>query len=235
MTDAQPPGTPHLDPDSRPVLVVSRRAAKRIGVVSAIVLVVAGIAVGAFFLGRTNGTTHVALARSRTTQHNRRSHPAASVPTTTTAQPPATTTTTTTSPPPTTTTTSPRAAAPAASSAPLPEVASCAGPSAPAVKRPSLIGLGCASFNGGIQDITWTSWGPNEAKGTGTLYEETCIPDCASGNEDTYPDSTVELFGPVTLHGSLVFADLLVGTTATPLYSPNSIGGEGSTWGAGEQ
>lgn len=107
MSDVPPPASPPFDPDSRPALVVSRRAAKRIGMVSAAVVVVAGVALAAFFLGKANTTTHAALARSRVrpTHHARRSHHAAPAPTLTTTMPSTTTTTTTTTPPPSTTTT----------------------------------------------------------------------------------------------------------------------------------
>jgi len=124
MSDVPPPASPPFDPDSRPALVVSRRAAKRIGMVSAAVVVVAGVAVAAFFLGKANTTTHAALARSRVrpTHHARRSHHAAPARTLTTTVPSTTTTTTTTPPPSTTTTTTTVPALPVLPPATIPPV-----------------------------------------------------------------------------------------------------------------
>ena len=106
MTDVLPPaGSAPSDPESRPALVVSRRVAKRIGIVAA-VFAVAGIVIVAFFLGKASSSTRVALARSRTSAHHvRDSQPGAPESKTATVPPP-TTTTTTVVPPPTTTTTS---------------------------------------------------------------------------------------------------------------------------------
>ena len=42
-----------------------------------------------------------------------------------------------------------------------------------------------------ITNINWSSWGPNEADGTGTSDIQGCVPDCATGSETPYTDTIV--------------------------------------------
>ena len=42
-----------------------------------------------------------------------------------------------------------------------------------------------------ITGITWSSWGPNEADGTGTSNIQGCVPNCATGSETPYSDTIV--------------------------------------------
>jgi hypothetical protein len=42
-----------------------------------------------------------------------------------------------------------------------------------------------------ITNINWSSWGPNEADGTGTSNIQGCVPDCATGSETPYTDAIV--------------------------------------------
>ena len=41
--------------------------------------------------------------------------------------------------------------------------------------------LTCAASNTYLEDLTWTTWGATVATGRGTLVENTCTPNCASG------------------------------------------------------
>ena len=56
--------------------------------------------------------------------------------------------------------------------------------------KPGEIGF---SGDGGyvITGITWSSWGPTEADGTGTSNIQGCVPDCATGSETPYTDTIV--------------------------------------------
>jgi hypothetical protein len=56
--------------------------------------------------------------------------------------------------------------------------------------KPGEIGF---SGDGGyiITGIVWSSWGPNEADGTGTSDIQGCVPDCATGSETPYTDTIV--------------------------------------------
>jgi hypothetical protein len=56
--------------------------------------------------------------------------------------------------------------------------------------KPGEIGF---SGDGGyiITGIIWSSWGPNEADGTGTSNIQGCFPDCATGSETPYTDTIV--------------------------------------------
>jgi hypothetical protein len=56
--------------------------------------------------------------------------------------------------------------------------------------KPGEIGF---SGDGGyiITGIIWSSWGPNEADGTGTSNIQGCAPDCATGSETPYTDTIV--------------------------------------------
>lgn len=121
----------------------------------------------------------------------------------------------------------PRTTAPAPASAvaaPLPAVASCAGPRTPPVLRPTTIYVGCATGDETVTGITWGSWAPSGASGTGTV-------NLPSGR---YPGSQVSLSSPVEMDGSLVFGEFTVtlpsGSAGRPI---SSDGDEGSGWGAG--
>lgn len=47
--------------------------------------------------------------------------------------------------------------------------------------------LGCASVAVALQDMSWSSWGPQGADGTGTAVFKLCDPNCAAGYQVTEP------------------------------------------------
>ena len=47
--------------------------------------------------------------------------------------------------------------------------------------------LGCASVAVALQDMSWSSWGPQGADGTGTASFKLCDPNCAAGSQLTEP------------------------------------------------
>jgi hypothetical protein len=64
----------------------------------------------------------------------------------------------------------------------------CYNPSVPPVERPRKLNvLGCASVAVALQDMSWTSWGPQGADGTGTAVFKVCDPNCAAGYQLTDP------------------------------------------------
>lgn len=64
----------------------------------------------------------------------------------------------------------------------------CYNPSVPPVERPRKLNvLGCASVAVALQDMSWTSWGPQGADGTGTAVFKICDPNCAAGYQLTDP------------------------------------------------
>ena len=72
----------------------------------------------------------------------------------------------------------PSASAAPASDAAATKVADCLGK---LVSRPTEIVFSCADANVEITGLTWTSWGAEKARGTGTYRVNRCKPDCASG------------------------------------------------------
>ena len=85
-----------------------------------------------------------------------------------------------------------KGAAPTATQAPPPPerlaVPGCYNPSVPPVERPKKLNiLGCASVAVALQDMSWTSWGPQGADGTGTAVFKICDPNCAAGYQLTDP------------------------------------------------
>ena len=53
--------------------------------------------------------------------------------------------------------------------------------------KPKEIVLACGDGNTYVYKITWKSWGPNGARGTGTLSWNTCLPQtCADGIVEEY-------------------------------------------------
>ncbi|WP_068181195.1 hypothetical protein [Mycobacterium sp. UM_CSW] len=64
----------------------------------------------------------------------------------------------------------------------------CYNPSVPPVERPKKLSiLGCASVAVALQDMSWSSWGPQGADGTGTAVFKICDPNCAAGYQLTDP------------------------------------------------
>jgi hypothetical protein len=64
----------------------------------------------------------------------------------------------------------------------------CYNPSVPPVERPNKLNiLGCASVAVALQDMSWSSWGPQGADGTGTAVFKICDPNCAAGYQLTDP------------------------------------------------
>ena len=53
--------------------------------------------------------------------------------------------------------------------------------------EPSTITLACADDGIGAQDLTWTTWTSTGASGSGTVWENDCTPDCASGTFHDFP------------------------------------------------
>jgi hypothetical protein len=52
-------------------------------------------------------------------------------------------------------------------------------------ERPATVVFGCDG-TGTLQNMTWTSWGPTGADGTGTSHQTQCDPSCAEGHQTDY-------------------------------------------------
>jgi hypothetical protein len=57
--------------------------------------------------------------------------------------------------------------------------------------RPSNFTLACADGNDYLTNLTWTTWSPTMATGTGIQEENDCIPYCAAGHFHAYPVDVV--------------------------------------------
>jgi hypothetical protein len=128
---------------------------RRVHVIVAVIVVVVGL--GAFFGAR-------ALSSGSGTNPQPAGHHA--LPRSTTVKPSTTTTAPVTTRLPTTTT-----------SPPSPVMVT---PEGGSVREPSTIDLGGAQGTT-ISEITWSSWGPYSAQGSGSAKYDECVPDCASG------------------------------------------------------
>lgn len=53
--------------------------------------------------------------------------------------------------------------------------------------RPTTITVACGDGGAWVQGMTWTSWGPATATGSGQFYQNTCQPNCAEGKPASYP------------------------------------------------
>lgn len=85
-----------------------------------------------------------------------------------------------------------QSAAPPAAQQPAPPesfaIPGCYNPSVPPVARPKKLNvLGCASVAVALQDMSWSSWGPQGADATGTAVFKICDPNCAAGYQLTEP------------------------------------------------
>jgi hypothetical protein len=78
-----------------------------------------------------------------------------------------------------------RPAQPPATANAAPEVIDCSFDK-PAVRPANLI-LACADLGIRVEQISWTSWGPDKAEGDGIEHDNTCDPNCAAGHFVTKP------------------------------------------------
>ncbi len=93
----------------------------------------------------------------------------------------------------------------------------CYNPSVPPVARPKRLNvLGCASVAVALQDMSWSSWGPQGADGTGTAVFKLCDPNCAAGSQLTEP-VIVHAWNPqpprreaICQVGLQIFADMIL-------------------------
>jgi hypothetical protein len=69
-------------------------------------------------------------------------------------------------------------------------IGKCYDASQPPPQRPGSFAYNCDA-TGVMQDMTWTSWGPDGAHGTGTDSAVECQPSCAEG---------ARLFNPIVVH-----------------------------------
>jgi hypothetical protein len=62
----------------------------------------------------------------------------------------------------------------------------CYNPSIPPADRPAKLNIvGCASTAVALEGMSWSSWAPQGAEGTGTAVFKTCQPNCATGYQLT--------------------------------------------------
>jgi hypothetical protein len=120
---------------------------------------------------------------------------------------------------------------PSTTAGPLPDVESCTNKVGDVELRPTSIGFGCAGLDTTVTAITWAVWAPTDAVGVRTFNQDTCVPDCAAGNYNTYRVDVV-LNKPGDYLGSLVFQDVTVTSIngGTPV---ENTGDPGSAWGTG--
>jgi hypothetical protein len=64
----------------------------------------------------------------------------------------------------------------------------CYNPAVQPSERPKKLNVvGCASVAVALQDMSWSSWGPQGADGSGTAVFKLCDPNCATGSQLTKP------------------------------------------------
>ncbi|EFG77948.1 hypothetical protein HMPREF0591_2164 [Mycobacterium parascrofulaceum ATCC BAA-614] len=93
----------------------------------------------------------------------------------------------------------------------------CYNLSVPPVERPKRLNvLGCASVAVALQDMSWSSWGPQGADGAGTAVFKVCDPNCAAGYQLTEP-VVVHAWNPqpprreaICQAGLQIFADMVL-------------------------
>ncbi|WP_328356496.1 hypothetical protein OG976_00675 [Mycobacterium sp. NBC_00419] len=109
---------------------------------------------------------------------------------------------------------------------------SCYDPSQPIQEKPERVVYGCDSTNV-MQNMTWTSWGADGARGTGTDDAVLCQPNCAQGPHLVNP-IVVHAWNPAPAgkpgcpENVLFYGDI---TVAYPAGVPPWVV-PGTTWGA---
>jgi hypothetical protein len=85
-------------------------------------------------------------------------------------------------------------------------IGKCFDPSVPAPQRPARFDYNCDG-TGVMQDMTWTTWGADGAKGTGTDASIECQPNCAQGPLLTNP-IIVHAWNPLSSNNTQCPADV---------------------------
>jgi hypothetical protein len=93
----------------------------------------------------------------------------------------------------------------------------CYNLSVPPIERPKRLNIvGCASVAVALQDMSWSSWGPQGADGTGTAVFKMCDPNCATGYQLKEP-VVVHAWNPqsprsdaICQVGLKIFADMIL-------------------------
>ncbi|MDD4865847.1 MAG: hypothetical protein PHQ28_01575 [Mycobacterium sp.] len=109
----------------------------------------------------------------------------------------------------------------------------CYNLSVPPIERPKRLNLvGCVSVAVALQDMSWNSWGPQGADGTGTAVFKVCDPNCAAGYQLKEP-VVVHAWNPqpprpdaICQVGLKIFADIILafpqGAPPPPVQRTNS-------------
>jgi len=93
----------------------------------------------------------------------------------------------------------------------------CYNLSVPPLERPRRLNIvGCASVAVALQDMSWTSWGPQGGDGTGIAIFKICDPNCAAGYQLKTP-VVVHAWNPqsprpdaICQRGLKIFADMIL-------------------------
>lgn len=112
-------------------------------------------------------------------------------------------------------------------------IGKCFDPSQPPAQRPATFAYNCDN-TGVMQEMTWSSWGSDGARGTGTDSSVECQPNCAQGTRLTNP-IVVHAWNPVTAASSECPRDVKFYTDMTIAYpqgAPPWIK-PGTTWSPG--
>lgn len=112
-------------------------------------------------------------------------------------------------------------------------IGKCYDPGQPAQQRPVSFAYNCDT-TGVMEDMTWTSWGPDGASGTGTDNSVECRPNCAQGRRLVNP-IVVHAWNPVASTSPLCPTDIRFYSDLTIAY-PKGVPPwikPGTTWSPG--
>jgi|GEM_PF-4736406 len=157
----------------------SGQFASRTLIIVASIFAVAAIAIAAIV---TFGSHSSTTTSTSSTSRSKMAVPSTTAAPTTAA--PATTLPPTTTVPPTTT------------SPPLPGVLVCEGSP---MYEPSTLHWCTSACSSYVDNVTWTSWTPQSANGTGTYMTNDGIPNCSQGTWTAHPGFAVTLSSPATV------------------------------------
>ena len=87
----------------------------------------------------------------------------------------------------------------------------------PAMFKPTIYTLECATGETAVRRITWSSWTSKSATGTGTLWIDLCKPNCAYG-KIVPVGKAMFVLGKVRDSGSLGYEPLYTSTVVWTLY-----------------
>jgi hypothetical protein len=90
------------------------------------------------------------------------------------------------------------------------------------VAQPGHYVLACGDGNTYLEDLVWSSWGPETGEAKGSYFANDCTPNCGAGTIHSWP-ATVSVSRPKSASSGWLFTLLTVGYTTKTTHKTVSV------------